>query len=142
MPGVLKRCNQLKGSRHVQKPTQILGIPHTKKPAKKDAAQNADPTAADVPVAKKYLERVVREHPNTPWAMMAQSELDFPLDFSWQETFIEPPDGEKLPWDKVPWDKLTDEQKKFVKKYNDSKKKRQQRAKKREEIKGRVPPKL
>ena len=113
-----------------------------KKPAKKAPAQNADPTAADVPVAKKYLERVVREHPNTPWALMAQSELDFPLDFNWQETFIEPPAGEKLPWDKVPWDKLTPEQKKFVKEYKAKKEKRQQRAKKREEAKKRLPPKL
>ncbi|MFH1265088.1 MAG: vWA domain-containing protein, partial [Planctomycetota bacterium] len=113
-----------------------------KKPAKKAPAQNADPTAADIPVAKEYLERVVHEHPNTPWALMAQSELDFPLGFNWQETFIEPPAGEKLPWDKVPWDKLTDKEKKFVKEYKAKKEKRQQRAKKREEIQKTLPPKL
>ncbi len=35
--------------------------------------------------ASETLERVVREHPGTPWAFVAQSELDVPLGYRWQE---------------------------------------------------------
>ena len=42
---------------------------------------------------------------------MAQIELQSPLEFEWQEAFMIPPEGEKLPWDRVPWEELTDEQK-------------------------------
>lgn len=37
--------------------------------------------------AKEYLERVVKEHPNTPWALLAKRELDTPLGFTWKEEF-------------------------------------------------------
>lgn len=43
--------------------------------------------------AKMYLERVVQEHPGTPWALLAKKELDTPLGFEWKEahTPINPP---------------------------------------------------
>ncbi len=36
--------------------------------------------------AKTYLERVVQEHPGTPWAMIAADELRTPLGYRWTET--------------------------------------------------------
>ena len=35
--------------------------------------------------ARAYLERVVGDHPGTPWAMIAQEELEMPLGYEWQE---------------------------------------------------------
>ncbi|MGD9721672.1 MAG: vWA domain-containing protein [Pirellulales bacterium] len=35
--------------------------------------------------ARTYLERVVREHPQTPWAVLAQAELKQPLGWTWKE---------------------------------------------------------
>ena len=35
-------------------------------------------------------ERVVDEHPGTPWARMAQCELNSPFGFTWVETYIKP----------------------------------------------------
>jgi hypothetical protein len=39
--------------------------------------------------AKKYLHRVVEEHPNTPWALLAQRELDTPFSWDWVEQFTD-----------------------------------------------------
>ncbi|MFM8951801.1 MAG: vWA domain-containing protein [Planctomycetaceae bacterium] len=36
--------------------------------------------------ARTYLERVVSEHPGTPWAMIAAEELAVPLGYAWKET--------------------------------------------------------
>jgi hypothetical protein len=44
--------------------------------------------------AKVYLERVVAEHPGTPWAMLAQRELQEPFGWKWEERYTgvnEPP---------------------------------------------------
>ncbi|MDB4778352.1 hypothetical protein OAG68_02735, partial [bacterium] len=41
--------------------------------------------------AKLYLTRVVDEHPDTPWAMLAQRELETPIGWEWKESFTEPP---------------------------------------------------
>lgn len=41
--------------------------------------------------AKMYLTRVVNEHPGTPWALMAQRELDTPIGWQWQEEYDPPP---------------------------------------------------
>lgn len=41
--------------------------------------------------ANTYLKSVVDQHAGTPWAMMAQRELDTPPGFKWQEIFIVPP---------------------------------------------------
>ena len=39
--------------------------------------------------SRQYLERVVREHPDTPWALLGQRELDVPLSWEWTETFTD-----------------------------------------------------
>jgi hypothetical protein len=36
--------------------------------------------------AKTYLERVMQEHPKTPWAQIAEEELKMPLGWAWEET--------------------------------------------------------
>lgn len=48
--------------------------------------------------ARTYLERVVADHPNTPWAMLAQRELSTPLGWRWEEGYtnlppLQPPQG-------------------------------------------------
>lgn len=43
--------------------------------------------AKDAAAATAYLQRVVVEHPGTPWAMDAQRELDQPLGWKWDERF-------------------------------------------------------
>ncbi len=47
----------------------------------------------DAKEAKRYLERVVQQHPETPWALLAARELKEPLSWKWEEDFtpIEPP---------------------------------------------------
>jgi hypothetical protein len=45
--------------------------------------------AKDADDAKKYLERVVAEHPDTPWAMEAAKELKQPMGWEWTETFTD-----------------------------------------------------
>lgn len=37
--------------------------------------------------SKMYLERVVEEHPNTPWALLAKKELENPIGWEWKEEF-------------------------------------------------------
>ncbi len=37
--------------------------------------------------AKTYLERVVSEHPKTPWALLAEKELAEPFGWAWKETY-------------------------------------------------------
>ena len=37
--------------------------------------------------AREYLERVVREHPQTPWALLAEKELKQPLGWKWEEMY-------------------------------------------------------
>ena len=39
--------------------------------------------------ARMYLDRVVKDHPDTPWSMLAQRELDDPLGWEWQESFTD-----------------------------------------------------
>lgn len=48
--------------------------------------------------AKMYLDRVVTEHPGTPWAMLAQRELKDKLGWKWKEEFtdLSPPAREVL----------------------------------------------
>lgn len=41
--------------------------------------------------AKSYLQRVVDEHPGTPWALMAQRELSTPMSWQWKEEYKAPP---------------------------------------------------
>jgi len=35
--------------------------------------------------ARMYLERVINEHPDTPWALLAERELEKPLGWEWKE---------------------------------------------------------
>ena len=37
--------------------------------------------------SKMYLERVVNDHPNTPWSLLAAKELKQPLGWTWKEEF-------------------------------------------------------
>lgn len=39
--------------------------------------------------AKMYLQRVVKEHPGTPWALLAERELKDPLGWIWKEEFTD-----------------------------------------------------
>jgi hypothetical protein len=41
------------------------------------------------------LKRVVEDHPNTPWALLAQRELKDPFGFKWVETYVPPPPPRK-----------------------------------------------
>jgi hypothetical protein len=38
-------------------------------------------------LARETLERVVRDHPGTPWALFAADELQTPLGYAWRETY-------------------------------------------------------
>ena len=40
--------------------------------------------------AEALLRRVVEDHPATPWALLAQRELENPLGFKWMETYVSP----------------------------------------------------
>jgi len=39
--------------------------------------------------ATELLDRVVRDHPGTPWALLAAEELRIPLGYEWKETFTD-----------------------------------------------------
>ena len=39
--------------------------------------------------ATEYLERVVENHPGTPWALLAQRELNMPIGWKWDEEFTD-----------------------------------------------------
>ena len=41
--------------------------------------------------AKFYLNRVIEEHPDTPWALLAAKELETPIGWKWIESRQEPP---------------------------------------------------
>ncbi len=45
--------------------------------------------AKDAEDAKKYLERVVADHPGTPWALDAAQELREPFGWEWHESFTD-----------------------------------------------------
>ena len=44
---------------------------------------------------RALLERVVEDHPNTPWALLARRELKDPFGFKWAETHVPPPPPRK-----------------------------------------------
>ncbi len=50
----------------------------------------SDKAAVAATQATDLLKRVVAEHPNTPWALLAQRELKDPLGFKWIETKVKP----------------------------------------------------
>lgn len=53
--------------------------------------RSSDKAAAVAAEAKALLERVIKEHPGTPWAVLAQRELKDPFGFRWEETHVPPP---------------------------------------------------
>lgn len=59
----------------------------TLKPADEISVGSALQKTADR--AKMYLERVVKEHEGTPWAMLAAAELKDPIGWKWEESFTD-----------------------------------------------------
>jgi von Willebrand factor type A domain len=55
-----------------------------------EAIQYSKNAAAAGQEALLLLRRVVDEHPATPWALLAQRELENPLGFKWTETYVRP----------------------------------------------------
>ena len=58
--------------------------------------RKSDPKATakakeDADKAMMYLQRVIKEHPDTPWSKMAERELQTPLGFKWVEAYLPPP---------------------------------------------------
>jgi len=45
---------------------------------------------ADAKEARELLERVVKDHPGTPWALLAKRELKDPFGFRWEEVTVAP----------------------------------------------------
>ncbi len=41
--------------------------------------------------AKTYLQRVIDEHPDTPWSLLSQKERSTPIGWRWTESFTQPP---------------------------------------------------
>lgn len=41
--------------------------------------------------AREYLERVIKDHDGTPWALIAKRELAVPLGWRWKEAYTPPP---------------------------------------------------
>jgi hypothetical protein len=54
------------------------------------AIRYSDKAAATGQEAQSLLRRVVDDHPATPWALLAQRELENPLGFQWTETYVAP----------------------------------------------------
>jgi len=52
--------------------------------------QYSDKAAAAGREAQTLLGRVVNEHPATPWALLAQRELENPFGFKWTESYVPP----------------------------------------------------
>ncbi|MGC8641462.1 MAG: vWA domain-containing protein [Isosphaeraceae bacterium] len=55
------------------------------------AIQYSEKAATAAHDADRLLHRVIQEHPDTPWALLAQRELKYPLGFRWVETYVPPP---------------------------------------------------
>ncbi len=45
--------------------------------------------------AEMYLQRVVQEHSETPWSLIAQRELQQPMGWRWRDSFTPPPPSEQ-----------------------------------------------
>jgi hypothetical protein len=55
------------------------------------SVQYSEKAAAAARDADRLLHRVIQEHPDTPWALLAQRELRDPFGFKWAETYVAPP---------------------------------------------------
>ena len=56
-----------------------------------NSTQTGSQDAKQLARAKKYLDRVVQQHPNTPWAMLAERELETPIGWKWSQDYTAPP---------------------------------------------------
>lgn len=56
-----------------------------------DSIETGSQDAKLLAKAKMYLERVSKDHDGTPWAMLAQRELETPLGWKWSQDYTEPP---------------------------------------------------
>ncbi len=45
--------------------------------------------------ANNYLNRVIEDHPGTPWALLAQRELETPIGWKWEQDYTAPPQPRK-----------------------------------------------
>jgi len=72
---------QAKAGRKFEKPTSDTWVLEPS-PQVKDVGSQTEKLAAQ---ARTYLQRVVDEHPGTPWAMIAADELAIPLGYAWNE---------------------------------------------------------
>lgn len=94
--------------------SSLLGDPTgeaAEAPPEAKPADKAEDQLSELALARLHLERAVRDHAGTPWAVMAQAELESPLAVEWREKFVEPPEGQPMPWDKPPgeWKALSKE---------------------------------
>ena len=55
--------------------------------AASDKVTTGSVLSKDADLARLYLERVVQDHDDTPWALLARRELDSPFGWEWRETF-------------------------------------------------------
>jgi len=51
---------------------------------------NSEKAVAAARDADRLLHRVIEEHADTPWALLAQRELKDPFGFKWVETYVPP----------------------------------------------------
>ena len=58
-----------------------------------DTINSGSAIAKQAGMAREYLQRVVADHPDTPWALLASRELNAPLGWEWTEKFtnVNPP---------------------------------------------------
>ncbi len=56
-----------------------------------DTTETGSQDAKLLAKAKMYLERVIENHPGTPWAMLAERELATPIGWKWAQTYTQPP---------------------------------------------------
>ncbi|MCE9545979.1 MAG: VWA domain-containing protein [Planctomycetia bacterium] len=66
--------------------------------------------------AETYLNRVVEDHPNTPWALLASQELADPLGWEWRESFtnVNPPQVAQANNNNKPPPKPRDDQRNMI----------------------------
>ena len=67
-----------------------------------DAIRSGSAIAKQAERAQEYLQRVIAQHPDTPWCLLAKRELETPLGWEWTETFTNvtpPPRPRELPND-------------------------------------------
>ncbi|MEC7500780.1 MAG: vWA domain-containing protein [Planctomycetota bacterium] len=58
-----------------------------------DVIRSGSAIAKQAVKAREYLQRVIVQHPDTPWCLLAKRELETPLGWEWTETFtnVSPP---------------------------------------------------